>query len=252
MNAPPDTATSILVVDDQPGVRLTLKGILERKGYPVSVAEDGLQAIELVKKNSYRVIFMDIKMPGLSGVETFLQIKEYAPHTTVIMMTAFAMEEEIKTAIREGAYAVLHKPLDIDRILLLLAECIENKTLVLLVDDQMEDRELLKISLEKKGYKVAAVENSDQCIRELQERRYQIVLMDYRMPGVDGIETLKQVKKVRPDAVVIMMSAYTSEQLVERALEEGSIAFIQKPLDVKQLMLAIDKSIGPQKDDPRK
>ena len=82
----------ILVVDDQAGMRLTMKGILTRRGYDVTVAEDGAKALEAVKSMKFRIIFMDIKMPGMSGVDTFVKIKEINPKATVIMMTAFALD----------------------------------------------------------------------------------------------------------------------------------------------------------------
>ncbi|MFQ6122336.1 MAG: response regulator, partial [Dehalococcoidales bacterium] len=63
--------TNVLVVDDLQSIRLTLGGILEDEGYNVVTAENGYQAIEAVKKTHFDVIFMDIKMPGINGVQTF-------------------------------------------------------------------------------------------------------------------------------------------------------------------------------------
>src|SRR5579859_476673 len=94
----PKEPVSILVVDDQSGIRLTLKGILGKRGYKVAIAESGEQAIEAVRKEHFQLILMDIKMPGISGVDAFIQIKEIAPDTTVILMTAYAMEAEIRRA----------------------------------------------------------------------------------------------------------------------------------------------------------
>ncbi len=240
-------AVKILVVDDQPGMRLTLKAILSKKGYSVEIAEDGEQAVQMAKDNDFRVIFMDIKMPGISGVDAYLKIKEISPRTTVIMMTAFALEEEIKLAIREGAYAVMHKPLDIEKILGVVTECLENKTLVLLVDDQFEDLELVKLTLERKGFQVTTAQSSSECMHAVTEKRFQIILMDYRMPAVDGIQTLKQVKQVRPDVGVILMSAYTSQELVKKAVEQGSFACVKKPFDTEQLLSTIDQCLKSRK-----
>jgi len=65
----------------------------------------------------FDVILMDIKMPGMNGVETLKEIKMIRPDVTVVMMTAYAVEDLIKEAQREGAYGVLHKPLDVEKMI---------------------------------------------------------------------------------------------------------------------------------------
>jgi DNA-binding NtrC family response regulator len=109
--------TNILVVDDLKSMRLTLGGILEDGGYNVVLAEDGYQAIEAAKQTSFDLIFMDIKMPGINGVQTFREIKKINPQAAVIMMTAYSVEDLIREAVEEGAYAVVYKPFDVENIL---------------------------------------------------------------------------------------------------------------------------------------
>lgn len=233
----------ILVVDDQAGMRLTLKGILSRKGYQVTVAESGEEALDAVRRTDFRVIFMDIKMPGMSGVETFIKIKEVRPKSTVIMMTAYAVEDEIKRAIREGAYAVVYKPFDMEKILGIVDECLGQQTLVLVVDDFLEHRDMLRHVLEKKGHKVVVAESGEECLRQVKERRFQIVLMDIKLPGMDGVETMKQIKEIRPDVSVVMLTGYSVEDMVKEAIENGSLACLHKPIDVEKLFLLVEKSL---------
>ena len=237
----------ILVVDDQAGMRLTLKGILSRKGYEVWTAEDGPQAIEAARKTDFRLILMDIKMPGMSGVETFIKIKEMNKSATVIMMTAFAMEDEIKQAIQEGAYAVIHKPFNMEKILDVIGECLKNQTLVLLVDDRIEDRNLFKHILEKKGYKVVDVGSGEECLTQVKERRFQVILLDIRLPGINGVETLKRVKQIRPDVGVIMITAYSEKELVQEAIEQGSFTCLEKPLDMENLLGVVSRCLQVEK-----
>jgi two-component system response regulator HydG len=108
--------TNILVVDDLKSIRLTLGGILEDEGYNVVLAENGYQAIEAAKQTPFDLVFMDIKMPGINGVQTFREIKKINPKAAVIMMTASSVEELIKEALDEGAYAVVYKPFDVEKI----------------------------------------------------------------------------------------------------------------------------------------
>ena len=100
----------ILVVDDEPGMRITLEGIIEDEGYDVAGVENGYEALAEVQKKSYDLIFMDIKMPGMNGVETYREIKKASPRSVVVMMTGFSVEELVKEALQEGADGVLYKP----------------------------------------------------------------------------------------------------------------------------------------------
>jgi two-component system response regulator HydG len=107
---------NVLVVDDVKSIRLTLGGILGDEGYNVVLAEDGYQAIDAAKETPFDLVFMDIKMPGINGVQTFREIKKINPEAVVIMMTAYSVEDLIKEALEEGAYAVVYKPFDIEKI----------------------------------------------------------------------------------------------------------------------------------------
>jgi len=239
-------AKKILVVDDQAGIRLTLKGILSKKGYEVMVAPDGPTAIEIAKNTQFQVILMDIKMPGMSGVETFIKIKDINPQAVVIMMTGFALEEDIQRAIQQGAYTVIHKPFELDKFLGIIEECLKNQTLVLVVDDQVDSRELLKTILKKRGYRVMEAGSGEECMKAVKERLFQVILLDVEMNGIDGIETLKEVKKIRPDVGVIMVTAHSEAELVEEAMRLGSYQFIEKPLDVRRLLDAVNQCVTDQ------
>ncbi len=109
--------TNVLLVDDDDGIRFTLEGIIEDEGYSVCGAEDGYQAIELVKQIDFHWVFMDIRMPGLNGVETYLEIKKISPSSKVVMMTGFSVEALVDKALEEGVYAVLYKPLPVEQLL---------------------------------------------------------------------------------------------------------------------------------------
>ena len=110
----------MLIVDDDPGMTETLADILTDMGYEVAVAENGYRAIEMTRQNKYDLALMDIKMPGINGVETFKKVKRISPQTRVIMMTAYSVEDLVREALKEGAYDVIYKPIDIDKLVFLL------------------------------------------------------------------------------------------------------------------------------------
>ena len=113
---------SVLIVDDDRGMTESLADILGDRGYEVAVAWDGLRAIKMMGKKTYDVALIDIKMPGINGVETFKKIKRISPLTRVTMMTAYSVEDLVNEALKEGAYEIFYKPLDIDRIIRFIEE----------------------------------------------------------------------------------------------------------------------------------
>jgi CheY-like chemotaxis protein len=117
-----ETIFTVLVVDDDPGIREMLVAILSGMNFKVTAASDGYQAIELVKSGSFDAVMMDIKMPGIDGIETLKRIKGTRPGARVILMTAYASEGTVLAARMEGASTVLYKPFDLDKIEALLRD----------------------------------------------------------------------------------------------------------------------------------
>jgi len=231
---------SILVVDDLWSIRLTLGGILEDKGYNVVTAENGYQAIEATRKTHFDVVFMDIKMPGINGVQTFREVKKIDPEAAVIMMTAYSVEDLVKEALEEGAYAIAYKPFDIDRIVALIGELLRGKILILIVDDQFGDRETLKGIMEDKGYRVATARDGAEAIEMVKSRHYDIIFLEVRLPDMNGVETFERVNKIDPQAAVIMMTGYTEDDLVRRAINQGAYTCIYKPFDIEKLIALVE------------
>jgi len=119
---------SVLLVDDNRTLCKTMSYILERKGYEVQIAGDGDAAIERVKEQAFDLILMDIKMPDLSGVETYRRIKDIRPDITVLMMTAYAVPDLVQAALREGAIAVIYKPFDMEDLLKKIGQLVNGRT----------------------------------------------------------------------------------------------------------------------------
>ena len=116
----------ILVIDDDPGTRETFKDVLEAKGYIVSTAATGEEAINLVRERPHHILFIDMKLPNMNGLEVYLAIKEINPKAMAVAMSGYY--EEMKTfiswALKKGIYTYLNKPLDMDKVLELIEEII--------------------------------------------------------------------------------------------------------------------------------
>jgi len=234
----------VLVVDDQPGIRLTLKGVLRRKGYEVEEATTGEDAIKTVKKQDFDVVFMDNKMAGISGIDAMIEIKRIRPQTHVIMMTAYAVEEDVKKAIHEGAHSVVYKPFDMDKLLGIMKECLENRFLVLIVDDRVEDRVFVKTILKDQNIEVLEARNGLEGLQHLRERSVKVVCLDVRMPGMNGIAALKEIKELRPDVKPILISGFDTKEWIEQAKANGAVACLKKPVSQETLLAAIKKCLS--------
>jgi CheY-like chemotaxis protein len=111
---------SILVVDDNPSITRTLADILEVLGYEVHVANSGIEALGILRDQPVELLLTDVKMPGMNGVELFLETKKTHPHLTTFIMTAYAADDLIMQGKTAGIKTVLTKPVDIESLLKLI------------------------------------------------------------------------------------------------------------------------------------
>ena len=110
---------------------------------------------------------------------------------------------------------------------------------VLVVDDEKNIRSTLADILEGEGYQVTTADTGEKAIRLCHRRRFDVVLLDVRMPGVDGFEAFRRIRQQHDDACVIMMSAYSTQEFQHLALVEGAAAFLRKPLEVERMLSLI-------------
>jgi DNA-binding NtrC family response regulator len=108
----------ILIIDDERSIRNSLKEILEDEGYDVDVAEHGQQGVEMVEKEKYDVIFCDIKMPVMDGVEALKKLVSMGIDSAVVMISGHADLATAVDCIKNGAFDFIEKPLDLNRILI--------------------------------------------------------------------------------------------------------------------------------------
>lgn len=180
----------ILIIDDERSIRNSLKEILDDEGYDVEVAENGQQGVEMVEKEKYDVIFCDIKMPVMDGVETLAKLTAMGIDSAVVMISGHADVATAVDCIKKGAFDFIEKPLDLNRILITIKNA---KDKVHLVKETK--------SLKKKVYGQEMVGESP-AIKEIKE----------------------MIEKVAPtDARVLVMGANgTGKELVARNLHQKS------------------------------
>ncbi len=233
----------ILVVDDNEEFCQNVADILGLKDYEVAVAYDGFNALEMVKQNGFDLVLMDIKMPVMDGVETFKKVKEMAPATPVIMVTAYAVEELIRQALREGAFGALKKPLDFNQVFELIERATPNGELILVVDDDESLCANMEDVLSNKGYRVSVAYDGNIAIENAEKNNFDVMLIDLKLPALNGLETYLSIRDFRPNAVAIIITGYPQEMgdLAQQALQGNAYACLEKPVNMDELVSLLER-----------
>lgn len=119
----------ILIIDDEPAIRKALKEILEYESFEVTEVEDGPTALKVVEKENFDIIFCDIKMPRMDGIEVLTKLKEKGVEAPVVIITGHGSVETAVDALKKGAYDFIQKPLDLNRILVTVRNASNQHTL---------------------------------------------------------------------------------------------------------------------------
>ena len=122
--------TKILVIDDERSIRNSMKDILQYEGHEVVLAENGMEGLVSVKSEKPDIVFCDIKMPKMEGIEVLERIKEFSADTPVIMISGHGTIDTAIEAIRKGAYDFIEKPLDLNRILITIKNATDKHLLI--------------------------------------------------------------------------------------------------------------------------
>ncbi|MGH9318462.1 MAG: sigma-54-dependent transcriptional regulator, partial [Vicinamibacteria bacterium] len=181
----------ILVVDDEEPIRKTLRMTLEYEGYEVSEASSGQEALALIEREPSDLMFLDIKMPGMDGLEVLEKLSEKPSAPLVIMVSGHGSVQTAVQATKLGAFDFIEKPLETERVLLAVRNALERKELV-----------------EEVGR-----------LRPKFERRYQMVGTS---PGLDAVR--EAIRRSAPTNATVLISGEsgTGKELVARAIHSGS------------------------------
>jgi len=118
---------------------------------------------------------------------------------------------------------------------------------ILVVDDELFVRELLLEFLSTQGYEVFLADSGEKAVELIQTQPADVVLLDLKMPGMDGIETLKQIKKIAPEVLAIIMTGYPTIESSIEALRNGACDYVIKPFKLDELKSSIEKALREHK-----
>ena len=190
----------ILVIDDERAIRNTLKEILEFEGYEIDLAENGRVGVEKAKGGGYDLIYSDVKMPEMDGLEVLDTLqKEEACECPIVMISGHADVETAVTALKNGAYDFIEKPLDLNRLLVTTKNALEQKHL--------------------------KAENS-RSKQEISALRKKMASKNQMIGESEAIQHVRAIiEKVAPTEARVMITGDngTGKEVVARLLHEGSL-----------------------------
>lgn len=240
-----DERPQLLIVDDEPDTCANLADIFEDFGYDVRVAYNGQAALELVKQRPFDLALLDLKMPGMDGLELYREIRRVSAGTVAIIVTAYASRDTATEALSAGAWQVLSKPVDAALLLRLAGEAIE-QPLVLIVDDDEDLCQSLWDVFRDQGYRVCLAHDIDAAEQRVSERNYQAVLVDMKLPSGRGDKVVQQIRRDCPHARTIIITGFADElgRQIQSAVREGADAVCYKPFDVDELLKTVKRLVS--------
>jgi DNA-binding NtrC family response regulator len=233
----PERTARLLVVDDEQDTCANLSDIFSDLGFQVDVAYDGPSALELVKLNSYDVAILDLKMPGMDGLELYRHIRRLSAGTVAIVVTAYASGNTAASVLDAGAWKILSKPVDFPRLMELVDEVL-NQPLLLVVDDDQDLCDSLWDLFRERGYRVCVANDAPDAVRKLQGRNIDVLIVDMKLPTHDGNHVLSSLQESNPSARSVVITGHRDEMAsrVQEALSHGANAVCYKPFDVAALL----------------
>jgi DNA-binding NtrC family response regulator len=235
----------ILIVDDDRLMVRTLSDILRLRGWEVQGAFSGEEAVECVAAQPFDAVLMDVRMTGMTGVDALKAMKARRPGIRVILMTAYAANELIAEAERQGALRVLSKPVALPGLLELLDQAAAEARRVLVVDDDPAFLRTLSAILRSHSYTVCEAAGLEDALRKLQEGSPAVVVLDLRLDNVDPRDSILAIKHVSPAVALILYSGHSPalEDVAASLPESWVYASLHKPFHPERLMELLDEII---------
>lgn len=244
----------LLLVDDETEFLDSTSKALSRRGFEVTTAPNGNLALNILRKQSFDVAVLDVKMPGIPGDQLFREIKQMRTDMPMIILTGHGTVQQAFQTSREGIFDYLTKPCDVETLARVIRKAVANSSRkpstdedlqetgeirLLIVDDEWELLESLAPVLSRRNMLVAIARTGTEAMDLLGKQRFDVALVDVKMPMIDGITMLSRIKQILPFCEVILFTGHPSVDLAVKGVKEGAFDYMVKPQDVDTLTAKI-------------
>ncbi len=220
----------ILIVDDEPSIRKTLREILEFEKYQVEEAVDGLDCMVKLKKAQFDVLIMDIKMPKMDGMEALERVHTLAPDTPVIMISGHANIDTAVDAVKKGAFDFISKPPDLNRMLITVRNAMDKSSLI--TETKVLKRKVSKNKTQKMIGESSAIGRIKDTIERVAPTEARVLITGSNGTGKELVARWLHDKSPRANSPIVEVNcAAIPSELIESELfghEKGSFTSAHK------------------------
>jgi two-component system, NtrC family, response regulator HydG len=231
----------VFIIDDDRDHAESIADVLTMRGYEVELAFSGEAGLARFREANFDIVFMDVKLPGMNGVETFFEFRKLRPEVKVMLMTGYSLEQLIAQAVENGALGVLRKPFEIKDLLDVLDQ-VKPRGMVLLADDDPEFAASLEPILTHHGYTVEIATSGEEALRKAASSGVNCLILDLKMPVLSGLEVYLKLKENGRDVPTIFVTGFPGEKNLAAVRLQPPLALdiLMKPFDPQALLAAIE------------
>ncbi|HEX3953690.1 MAG TPA: response regulator [Stellaceae bacterium] len=240
--------TKVLIVDDDIDHAESIGDVLEMRGHETQIATSGEEGLARFTGEEFDFVLLDVKLPGINGVDTFLQMKKARPLARVMMMTGYSVGELVAQAMEGGALGVLHKPFSAAQVLDMLSQ-LPAAGKLLLTDDDPDFVAAMVPMLEAAGYEVEVAASGAEALKRVESGGISCLLLDLHLPDISGAELQARLAASGQDVPIIVVTGGREEAEGNSRLRSETSAMLFKPFEPNALLNAIGSAVSPKRAD---
>ncbi|MFH1996998.1 MAG: response regulator [Candidatus Omnitrophota bacterium] len=247
---------SVMIADRSVDMRDRLYEILSHQGYKVVCVPNSNEALLELQKERPRLIVIDEHIKPDGGIAAIKKIREFDAAITIIMLSENEPDEGSETDkfaynISEIVKRDPSSPHMVGEIVKVLKKPSYMRAAekragdILIVDDESENRELLSAFLAERGFSVSAARDGEEALMKIKTSTPDIVLLDIRMPGMDGLIVLKNIRNISENIKIVILTAINDKDIIDDAFREGACDYLVKPVNLVELTELLSKLLKP-------
>ena len=255
----PQLSGHILYAEDNPQNQELVATFIKYTGCTVDIVSNGLKALNAAKEKHFDLIFTDIRMPTLDGVEVAKALRLEQPDLPIIAITATASSAEIEEFMQAGFRSILRKPIDRAMLYAAMKQYLppasehapqdnaavnhsSKKSLrVLLADDNPVNQQLISFHIKRAGAEIIIANDGLEAIAEVLKNEIDLILMDMEMPHCGGLDAARMLRSKGFTKPIYALTANDSMEAIQACKEAGCDGHLSKPLDTEKLNAVLSR-----------
>lgn len=235
---------NILIVDDNKDLAQCLSILLQEEEYNVTVVFNGEDALTKAREQHFDLAIIDVKLPGINGIEVFSTLRKITPETQGIMMTGHRVDQLLGEATDSGAVSILRKPFTMEKLLEQL-DSLESTGILLVADDDPDFPEKAEQFLSGNGREVILARSREEAISRIQNEPADLLMLDLKLPIINGLDICIDLSRSGYKIPVIIVTGYSAQEIgkIDDLKSMSVTGCLFKPFNPDELLGGIESII---------